>query len=102
MDRSRRRRPAAGASSPGISALAHPEAGTLLNAVVAGTASLNARIAPTLPIFATLAKEPQGDIYRASQQLRRDGMERLAEELRARQPFRSGLTSERAATSWTS
>lgn len=80
-----------------LHALAHPEAGTLLNAVVAGTASLNARIAPTLPIFATLAKEPQGDIYRASQRLRRDGMARLAEELRARQPFRSGLTSERAA-----
>ena len=79
-----------------LHALAHPEAGTPLTAVVAGMASLNARIAPTLPIFATLAKEPQGDIYRASQRLRRDGMERLA-EVACTPTTRSGLTSERAA-----
>ncbi len=78
-------------------AVQEPEARKALAKVVAGVAAINARIAPTLPIFATLAREPGGEIYRTSQQLRRTGMERLVTALRAKAPLRAGLTPTRAA-----
>jgi AcrR family transcriptional regulator len=80
-----------------VEALRESDARALLAKVVAGIAHLNERIAPTLPIFATLAREAAGDIYRNSRKLRREGMERLVNELRAREPLRRELTRRRAA-----
>ena len=65
--------------------------------LAAGIASLNVRVAPTLPIFATLAQEPGGEIYRRSRTLRREGMEDLVAALRAKAPLRSGITPTCAA-----
>jgi AcrR family transcriptional regulator len=70
---------------------------TYLEKVVAGTARLNARIAPTLPIFAALAKEPGGEIYRNSRRLRRDGMDVIVAALRDKAGLRKGMTAARAA-----
>lgn len=78
-------------------ALQQPDAADALARVVAGVAAINARIAPTLPIFATLAREPAGEIYRTSQRLRRQGMEQLVAALRAKSPLRAGVTPKRAA-----
>jgi AcrR family transcriptional regulator len=80
-----------------VAALRESDAVQALAAVVAGVARINARIAPTLPIFATLAREPQGDIYRTSQRLRREGMERLVAALMAKSPLRAGATPAEAA-----
>jgi AcrR family transcriptional regulator len=80
-----------------IAALREPDERKALAKVVAGVALINARIAPTLPIFATLAREPGGEIYRTSQQLRRTGMEQLAAALQAKAQLRAGLTPTRAA-----
>lgn len=65
--------------------------------LAAGIASLNARVAPTLPTFAALAQEPGGEIYRRSRRLRREGMEELVTALKAKAPLRSGMTPTRAA-----
>jgi AcrR family transcriptional regulator len=78
-------------------ALGQPDAAQALAAVVAGTARINERVAPTLSIFATLAKESQGQIYRTSQRLRREGMERLVAALRTKSPLRPGVTPAKAA-----
>jgi AcrR family transcriptional regulator len=80
-----------------VAALREGDPRELLAKVVAGVAILNARIAPTLPIFATLAQEPAGEIYRHSRQLRRDGMDELITVLRAKSPLRQGMTARRAA-----
>ncbi|MDX6373299.1 MAG: hypothetical protein QOD98_2287 [Nocardioidaceae bacterium] len=80
-----------------VAALQEPDVRTALAKVIAGVAAINARIAPTLPIFATLAREPGGEIYRTSRQLRRDGMEQLVPALRAKARLRAGVTPTRAA-----
>lgn len=78
-------------------ALEAPNASTLLREIVTGTADINARIAPTLPIFATLAREPAGQIYRESRRLRREGMEHLVSLLQVRNALRDDLNPRRAA-----
>lgn len=80
-----------------LAALKEPDERKALADVVAGVAAINARIAPTLPIFATLAREPGGEIYRSSQQLRRTGMEQLVTALQAKTPLHAGVTPTRAA-----
>jgi AcrR family transcriptional regulator len=80
-----------------IEALRKSDPHEVLAKVVAGVTTLNARIAPTLPIFAALAQEPAGEIYRNSRQLRRNGMEELVTALRAKAPLRQGMTARRAA-----
>jgi AcrR family transcriptional regulator len=80
-----------------VAALREPDVRTALAKVIAGVAAINARIAPTLPIFATLAREPGGEIYGTSRQLRRDGMEQLVPALRAKARLRAGVTPTRAA-----
>lgn len=77
-------------------ALAEPDPTQALTKVVAGVAAINARIAPTLPIFTTLARDPGGEIYRTSQRLRREGMEHLLASLREKGQLRPGMTAARA------
>lgn len=79
-----------------VAAVAEPTAARALACVVAGSAQLNARIAPTLPIYATLAKEAAGDIYRTSRRLRREGMEQLLTALSAKAPIRADISRNRA------
>lgn len=78
-------------------ALEEPDLRVGVAKLAAGIASLNVRVAPTLPIFATLAQEPGGEIYRRSRTLRREGMEELITALKAKAPLRSGMTATRAA-----
>lgn len=80
-----------------VAAMREPDARAALAKLVAGTATLNARIAPTLPIFATLAQEPGGEIYRNSRRLRRQGMEEVVVTLKAKTPLHQGITPTRAA-----
>lgn len=79
-----------------IDALGEHDARTAVERLVEGTAQLNARIAPTLPIFTTLAREPGGEIYRESRRQRRAGMEEVVRVLRTKTPLRPGLTFSRA------
>lgn len=64
--------------------------------VVTGTADINARIAPTLPIFATLARESAGQIYRESRRLRREGMEHVVSPLQEENALRVDINPRRA------
>lgn len=80
-----------------IAALAQVDARDAVAAMVAGVVTLNERIAPTLPIFAALAREPAGEIYRNSRRLRREGMEYLVKALIAKAPLRPGLLPAQAA-----
>ncbi len=78
-------------------ALEEPDVATAVAELAACIATLNVRVAPTLPIFATLAQEPGGEIYRHSRTLRRQGMEELVTALRTKAPLREGITPARAA-----
>ncbi len=78
-------------------ALEEPDVRVAVAKLAVGIASLNARVAPTLPTFATLSQEPGGEIYRRSRTLRREGMEGLVTALKAKTPLRSGMTPTRAA-----
>jgi AcrR family transcriptional regulator len=78
-------------------ALEEPDVRVAVAKLAAGIASINVRVAPTLPIFATLAQEPGGEIYRRSRTLRRQGMEELVSALKTKAPLRNGMTATRAA-----
>jgi AcrR family transcriptional regulator len=77
--------------------LEEPDVAAAVAALAAGVATLNVRVAPTLPIFAALAQEPGGEIYRHSRALRRQGMEELVTVLGSKAPLRDGMTPARAA-----
>ena len=78
-------------------ALEEPDARVAVAKLAAGIATLNVRVAPTLPIFATLEQEPGGEIYRRSRTLRREGMQELVTALKVKAPLRRGMTPARAA-----
>lgn len=78
-------------------ALEEPDPSKAIAGLAAGIATLNARVAPTLSIFATLAQDPGGEIYRRSRTLRRQGMEELAKALRTKSSLRPGMTTTHAA-----
>lgn len=78
-------------------ALDEPDVARAVAGLAAGIATLNVRVAPTLPVFATLAQEPGGDLYRRARTLRRQGMEELLTALRTKAPLQTGMSATRAA-----
>ena len=80
-----------------VAAMREPDAGRALSRLTAGIATLNARIAPMLPVFAAVQQEPAGAIYATSKDLRRRDMRDLVEQLRSKTPLRRGMTRQRAA-----
>ncbi len=71
-----------------------PEALPLL---LTGIATINALVAPMLPVFHAVAQDPAGQTYARAVDLRRTGMLELIRTLAAKSPLVSGMTMARAA-----
>ena len=80
-----------------IDAMKEPDARDALPKIVAGIAGVEARVAPLIPVYHALAQEPAGEIYRHSEELRRQGMTELIDALAEKTPLARGVTRDRAA-----
>ena len=79
-----------------VTALAGSDARDAIPAIVAGIATIHARVAPMLPVFDAISPEPAGAIHRRSEDLRRSDMAKLASALARKTPLRKGMTRRRA------
>jgi AcrR family transcriptional regulator len=80
-----------------VTALAGSDPRDAIPAIVAGIATIHARVAPMLPVFDAISPEPAGAIHRRSEDLRRSDMTKLASALARKTPLRKGMTRRRAA-----
>lgn len=80
-----------------IAALREADAARALEKLVAGVATINARMAPLIPVYHAVSMDPAGEIYRRSELLRRDDMDQLVDTLTKKTPLRRGLTRRQAA-----
>lgn len=80
-----------------IEAFAEPDTYRAVPKLVAGIGTINARMAPLIPVFHAVAQDPAGAIYRKSEDLRRADMTRLADALDQKTPLRKGVTVRLAA-----
>jgi len=70
---------------------------TAVRRLSTGLATLNARVAPLLPVFYAVASDPAGEIWRRSEDLRRSDMTLLLDALTQKTRLRRGLPRRRAA-----
>jgi AcrR family transcriptional regulator len=79
-----------------VAAMREADAPRALAGIVAGVATLNARMAPMLPVFHAVSQSKTGDIYRRSQATRRDDMKVLVAALSRKTPLAPRMTRGRA------
>ena len=65
--------------------------------IVAGVATILARVAPMVPAFHAVAGDPAGDVWRHGEALRLQGMSELVDMLTTKTKLRPGLSRRRAA-----
>jgi AcrR family transcriptional regulator len=80
-----------------VEASAAPDAYRAVPLLVAGIGTINARMAPLLPVFHAVTLDPVGEIYAQSKQRRRSDMSELAQTLSRKTPLRTDVTRRRAA-----
>ncbi|HEY2795139.1 MAG TPA: helix-turn-helix domain-containing protein, partial [Micromonosporaceae bacterium] len=71
-----------------VAALTEPDVARALPKIIAGIATINARIAPMVAVFHAVSQDPAGAIYQQSEELRRTGMAELVETLAKKTPLR--------------
>lgn len=64
-----------------VAAVAEPDPVRATHLVVTGIATINARVAPMLPVFHAVVADPAGEVYRNAEALRRPGMYDLARDV---------------------
>jgi AcrR family transcriptional regulator len=80
-----------------LAAVAEPNARRSLGMIIEGVVSIEARVAPMLPVFHAVSADPAGEVYSRSQQLRREGFENIIAMLTKKAPLRRGMTRRRAS-----
>ena len=80
-----------------IAAMTEPDARDALPKLIAGIAGVEARVAPMIPVYHSVAQDPAGAVYQRSEELRRQGMTELVDALAAKTPLAPGLARDRAA-----
>jgi AcrR family transcriptional regulator len=79
-----------------LAAVAEADAGRSLELIAHGLVTINARVAPTVPVFQAVAGDPAGGVWVRSQELRRTGMQDLVEMLVKKRSLRRGITKRQA------
>ena len=79
-----------------LAAAAEPDARRSLEMLVAGVVSIEARVAPMVPVFHAVSADPAGEVYSRAQQLRRKGFEDIVDMLTKKAPLRKGMNRRRA------
>ena len=80
-----------------LAAMREPDARDAIPRLVAGIADVEARVAPMIPVYHSVAQEPAGRVYQRSEELRRQGMRELVDALAAKTPLAPAMTPDRAA-----
>ena len=80
-----------------IAAMTEPDARDALPKLIAGIAGIEARVAPMIPVYHSVAQDPAGAVYQRSEELRRQDMTELVDALAAKTPLVPGLARDRAA-----
>jgi AcrR family transcriptional regulator len=80
-----------------LAAMREPDARDVISRMVAGLASIEARVARMIPVYHSVAQEPAGQVYRRSEELRREGMREVVDALAGKTPLVPALTRDRAA-----
>jgi AcrR family transcriptional regulator len=80
-----------------VEALAEPDGRRALELLVAGLVTIEARVAPLLPVFHAVAADPACAVFRHGEDLRRSGFEEMIDALAKKTPLRHGMTRRRAA-----
>lgn len=79
-----------------VRAMREVDARKALRKIVAGIATLDARMAPMLPVFHAVSQDAAGAIHQRSEDLRRHGMAELVDALAQKTPLAPGMTRRRA------
>lgn len=80
-----------------IAAMREPDARDVLAKMIAGIAGIQARVAPMIPVYHSVAQDPAGAVYQRSEELRRQDMTELVDALAEKTPLVPGLARGRAA-----
>jgi len=80
-----------------VDALAAPDGRRALELLIAGLVTIEARVAPLLPVFHAVSADPAGAVFRHGEALRRTGFEEIVTALAKKTPLRRGMTRRRAA-----
>jgi AcrR family transcriptional regulator len=80
-----------------IAAMKEPDARDVLPKLIAGIADIQARVAPMIPVYHSVAQDPAGAVYQQSEELRRQDMAKLVDALAEKTPLVPGLARDRAA-----
>jgi AcrR family transcriptional regulator len=80
-----------------VAAMAAPDGRRGLELLVAGLVTIEARVAPMLPVFHAVSADPAGAVFRHGEALRRTGFEEMVAALAQKTPLRRGMTRRRAA-----
>jgi AcrR family transcriptional regulator len=79
-----------------VAAMSEPDARRALPRIVAGIATIEARVAPMIPVFNAVAQDPAGAVYQQASALRHEGMTELIDALAKKTPLARGMTRRRA------
>ncbi len=79
-----------------LAAMAEADGRRALELFVAGLVTIEARVAPMLPVFHAVSADPAGAVYRHGEELRRSGFVELVDALATKTPLRKGMTRRRA------
>jgi AcrR family transcriptional regulator len=80
-----------------IAAMKEPDARDVLPKLIAGIAGIQARVAPMIRVYHSVAQDPAGAVYQRSEELRRQDMAKLVDALAEKTPLVPGLARDRAA-----
>jgi AcrR family transcriptional regulator len=80
-----------------VAAMQEADGRRALRMIVEGIASIEARVAPLIPVYHAVAQDPAGAVFRRSEELRREGMSHVTDALAAKTPLRPSVTPQRAA-----
>lgn len=79
-----------------VAAMAEPDGRRALAQIIEGVMTIQARVAPMIPVFQAVSSDAAGRVYRRGEELRRKGYEQLIDGLAAKTPLRPGLTRAKA------
>jgi AcrR family transcriptional regulator len=80
-----------------VAALEELDGRRALRKIVSGISTIDARIAPMIPVWNAVSQDPAGVVYQRSEALRREDMAVLVGVLAKKTPLARGMTRRRAA-----
>jgi hypothetical protein len=80
-----------------LAAMREPDAPSALCKIVAGVATILARVAPMIPVYHAVSQDPAGSVYQESETRRRADLTELVDALAKKTPLARSVSRRRAA-----